>query len=207
MIMVSSKERRGRTRPLDPDQAQMVAEHWQRALKIAFHFRRKYGRFQVDFEGAAALGICQAAATWRADGDASFATHMNRRVSGACLDAMRATGVRGYGRSRGYRGAPGIYSLNEKVNDDDRSVAHLELLPSSEGQIGWELESQDEVEGLTKGLPTGHRKAMRLLYLHAEAATHHKTGNAVGLSQSRIASISQQSLVMIRDKLDERRCD
>lgn len=202
----SSLPRRRRSmRPLNSEQSRMVAEHWESARMIALHFRRKYGGFEVDWEGAAAVGICQAAATWRPDGKASFGTHMSRRVQGACLDALRATRLRGYGRTCGYQGAPTVLSLNERVVGDGRPMTHADLMPSGDEPIGWELEAQDEVKSLTKGLPVGHRSAMRFLLLHAATSTQLRTGEATGLSESRISQLYNQALAMIRDSHKEQR--
>lgn len=198
------RRRRGGHR-LSPEQSRRAAEHWGTALELASYFERRYPGHRLDWQGAAALGVCQAVATYRDGEGASLKTHIQRRVAGACLDLMREQRVNGYGRAVRYQGAPRIRSLDARirdaanVTDDYRVVHHRDLIASEELPVGWELESADEVKALTRLLPGKPAVVMRLVYLHAATRRLRDAAEAMDLSESRVAQIRADSLELLRE--------
>lgn len=197
----------GPTRLTD-EQARLAAEHWDLALTIARVFAKRYEGYPIDFEGAAAMGICQAALTWDPEGEASFPTWLGLRVRFACIDALRAIRMLGYGRNRRYEGAPLVLSLDYAIESEYGAGLPLSPganLPSGEDPTGWEAEAADEVLSLSRTLPKGHGAVVRLLYLDGATSTMREAGRRLGLSESRVSQMHKQALAWLRDTLLRRR--
>ncbi|MCB0344221.1 MAG: sigma-70 family RNA polymerase sigma factor [Bdellovibrionales bacterium] len=80
------------TTQLNNSQRRMVEEHVEFALRVArkFHSQRPDSEFDVeDFEGAALLGLCDAARRFNQCKGMNFRTFAFLRVRGAMLDAVR----------------------------------------------------------------------------------------------------------------------
>jgi DNA-directed RNA polymerase specialized sigma subunit len=194
----------GKRDPLTPEQSQLAGEQWGLACRVARRFSRRCPGVQIDWEGAAALGVCRAAATYREDRGTTVETHVHNKVIWACIDLMRDQGVRGYGRHHRYEGVPEILSFDRPVlsgydSGRDALFGDLATPVADEPPVGWELEWEDEIGALTRGLPGRQGQAIRLYYLHAETKTMRKAGAALGLSESRVSQIHADWTVRLRE--------
>lgn len=192
-----------KSRPLTPKRQALSGRYWPLAQKIARCFAAKYPQFDIDWEGAAALGIVKAAQTWRRGG-ARFRNHMHSHVHGACIDAMRAGRIRGFGRSREYKGAPVIWPLDEALGIFGDQRTYLPSICADDDPVGWEIEAEDEVVGLTRPLRRRNREVFRRLYLRADQATLKVCGRALGYCESRASQLHSEGLAILREALAAR---
>ena len=81
--------------PLNDAQRTLVLNHHHFAKKLARQFYRQRVRGDLDyedFEGAAMLGLCDAAGRFDPARNNNFALYASRRIHGAMIDMLRAIG-------------------------------------------------------------------------------------------------------------------
>ena len=188
--------------PLTAAQQQLVAEHWRYALAIGRNHTTPQERRDGEWTGAVGLAVCHAAANYEHGRDILFRTFMARYVEGVILELRRRRLVKGYrplkkkGRA-GNRALPRVWSLNNPLPDGRRR----DFLDRDRMTVGWELESQDAVEALTRGLPHGRGEALRRLYLRADTPTHAAVGRSMGLHQTRASQLCNDGMRCIRERV------
>jgi hypothetical protein len=160
-------------RPLTEDQKALAGtpDHIAYARKIAIGYIRRFPWHAEDIESAALWGLCVAAATYDPTGGYPYKIHVRRRVKDEIIEVFRLSYPRNYRwcyRFRRVGVAPSIVWLRGPVESGDEPV-------------GWEIEYQDELEGLSRRASDPvSAMALRILYGHAAANTLGKVAAAMG---------------------------
>src|SRR6185312_13309331 len=118
------------------------------AKRLAAHYARKVPHMADEFEGAAMVGLVQAAISFDPARGFKFLTHATPRVVGQIKDEARGWMLQGYRRGRA-EDTPHVVSLTgtREHPDDGNPVSLTELLDSREEPVGSGLEWQDELRG------------------------------------------------------------
>lgn len=192
-------------RRLTAEQSGLAADpaHIGLAEKIAAKFGGRCPMLADEFPGAARLAVVEAAATFDPTRGTSFRVYMKNRVFGACLDVMRASVPRGYGRKY-MDGMPRIMSLDVQIPsayDNGRHLARSAGIESRDDPPEWGDDYQDALDDLTRRLPLAERRVMLCLYGRAEMIRMKDVGRALGLSESRVSQIHSSALALLRLEL------
>ncbi len=145
---------------LTPEQQQLVTEHMGLANYIAKGLcQNEYSHRDPDEMYSAAMwGLCIAAREW--NGVGKFLTFAFVRAKLRAVDALR--GVCGRQESSKYQmGQAFQFSLNSDGEPGEWDI------DNGEQEIGWELESEDEVRGKLKYLDKRSQRRMLSMYLDA----------------------------------------
>jgi hypothetical protein len=158
-------------KPLTEEQKASAAKpaHLRIAWGIASYYtRRCLSRRRDEIESAALYGLCLAVATYDPKMKHTFHAHVHWRVRAAIIEALRGDQPRGYRRNSREPwplGQPERLYGSEVASDDP---------------VGWEVEYQDEVEGLARraGDPVA-AEAIRLRFAQASMALLKDVGRAI----------------------------
>ncbi len=189
---------------LTEDQQALAADpkHIARALKIARVLATECPRLTEDFEGYALLGLVKAAQRFDPARGVKFATYADLKIRGAVLDGVREdSGHRKKENAKRLTCEFVCGSLSRKVQLDDEQVELSEIIPSQALPVGWEIESQDEVEHATRVVPYVYREAYRARYLNCEVETQKDVGELIGTTESRTSQIVANCNKTVRKKL------
>lgn len=169
----------------------------------------------LDWEGAAAVGICEAAHGFDPARDTDFRSYAAHRLFYAVIDLIRAEAPKGY--RRGQNGKP------PKIASMDRSMPLLQacrimgasprgdqklihslftfhsLIPSPDVPVGAGLQSAEGFEQALKQLPAGYREVVLLLYRDDQSMT--EIAGRLGCSLSRVSQRHTQALEWLREAL------
>lgn len=172
-----------------------------RARRMASIAAERSGADPDELESAALMGLVDAAGSFDPGRGLSFATLMVIRVRGAIADAQRNMLPRSYRRPGRNDEAPEVYSFNRVAftDEDGHRVDYVDTIALDEHPVGWEIESLDAVEGLSRKLPPRFGEAVRLYYGHAVAATAEKVGDAMRTSESNVCRMLIESHEILRD--------
>jgi len=118
---------------------------------------------------------------------------MGNRVTGAMLDLIRDWIPKGYRRNT--ECAPRIETIEGVTKDD---------LISEDGPVGWELEYQDSLRYLTRGLSRNEREVIHRLYGHADQITKARTGKHLGMCESNVSIIHSGAIEELRRVYNQR---
>jgi RNA polymerase sigma factor for flagellar operon FliA len=172
----------------------VTQDHLDWARAIAREKARGDEGLYQDLESAAALGLAQAARTWRPDGGASFRTHAFTRMNGAIADEMRKRDH----LSRSMRQAVSVglakdpgppAPLTEEVVDELVDPAlELEL-----------VETAAVLRDAIHALPERERFVM-WLRLEDELPLR-EIGQLLGVTESRVSQIATKALARLREQL------
>lgn len=191
-------------RRLTDEQAYLAGEHWDWAMKIARRREAKHkyhGLGTLDWEGAAAIGVCEAAMGYIPERHVDFRIYARPRVLGAILDMMRASRLRGYGRGVGYANAPAVQSLATVLheNHDGRADQTLEDVVADPFGLapGEDLETAENFFEALRPLSPLCREVFRLYY--RREWTMKQIGAALGLSESRISQMMTDAVRVLRE--------
>lgn len=190
------------TRRLTDAQQALAARYVPLAHKIANQAARRRPALADEFEGAAPLALCQAAATFRPGGGARFSTHATCRILGAIQDTYRqCLGVKGF-RRRNLGSSPAVLSLHFPIGHDDRGlpVPLGDTIPADEDPVGWGLEYQDELAALARRLPLGPARVVRLLYGRADLSTVTAVAREIGGGKSWVSQLHGRAVEQLTGK-------
>jgi hypothetical protein len=101
-----------KSRRLTDEQSYLAGEHWDKAMQLARIQRDKRPTIHLDWEGAAAVALCDSAFGFDPKRKVKFWTYASARIQFAFIDLMRAERAKGYGRYRNFEDAPDIWSLD-----------------------------------------------------------------------------------------------
>lgn len=162
-----------------------------RALAVADYHARVYAsrlpHLADEINSAAHAGLADAALRYDPT-RYQFTTFAARRVRGAILDELRRSGLKGYKRGTS-AAAPGRdFSPLTQV---DAPADHL--------PVGWELESLDALDALTRTLPARQREVLRLYFGHGMLLR--EIGVKFGVTMSAVSKIFTQAVVALRAEM------
>jgi DNA-directed RNA polymerase specialized sigma subunit len=186
----------GETRRLTSEQQSLVSDprHLKTASDVVARFSRRFAPLADEFESASLVALCEAAATFDESMGLSFSAHATSRLVGAMKDVCRNWTACGYRRS--HEEAPTVSSLAMIINEgaDGNTLSLGDTIPADHDPVGWEIESLDEVRGLSLRLPGHAGMAIRRMYSHADSLTMKDAGLAIGLSESRVSQLHSQAI-------------
>lgn len=193
-----------RPKRLTDAQAQLVADHWPAALKVAEIQAERFPGLPIDWESSAALSLCDVVTRFDPDRGLQFWTLAYERIRFGFVDAMRANRLMSYGRNRHYSGAPKVESLSQVLAPDENGSAFVlsDTIPNEDEPIGWAEESIDSIVGLTRGLTRTARQVVLLYHLHG--LTIKKIARRLGISESRVSQIRSAALDQLREAITNR---
>lgn len=157
-----------------------------------------------EIESAALLTLCRAVASYDPDRGSTLKTWVLERVSGGIIDGLRDAGRLGLGVSRACvrRGeSPGVLLTSAKVYDSDRGPVTLgDTIPADDLPVGWEIESEDYVVGMSRKVPADVGAALRAYLLRADLGGRMcAVSHAMRLSESRVSQMLKDAAGMLRD--------
>ncbi len=171
------------------------------AFKIARQWSRLFPWLRDEFESAAPYALWHAALSYRPQRGAAFYNLAHRRVWGACQDACRASQPSGFRRA--YHTArreglpePGFIA---GIEDEDGRVS-MDNFADDSLPLGWELDSAEAIDELTRKLPNPQRTAIRLYFKNADM-TCKRIGQAMGFGEPYAYTVIQQGLAKLRKVL------
>jgi DNA-directed RNA polymerase specialized sigma subunit len=192
----------GAPRRLTPAQQALASDprHLRLAEGIAAKFGKRFPPLADEFEAAAPVALCEAAATFDPAVGVRFATHATGRIEGAMRDTCREWTAKGFRRRA--EDAPLVGTLEHPIGHDDegdpRTLA--ESIAAGEEPVGWEAEFQDELEGLARRLPGRLGEAIRLLYGRADLVTMKAAGVEIGLCETRISQMHSIAAELLAER-------
>lgn len=193
------KDRRFVEKRLTDEQAELAGEYWEKAIGLAKLHAKNHRHLDLDWETAAAFGLCDAAFRFDPTLGNKFWTYASHRIQFAFIDLMRVSGVRGYGRTQNYEGAPVIQSIDFDYSISGRASSFAATIEAEEDTPGWELRSVEEVYGLTNRLASPAKDVVRLYYCHG--LTLKQTGERLGFSESRASQLHSQAIEFLREAI------
>lgn len=145
------------------------------------------------------VGLVQAAARFRDDQGATFASYAARRVRGQVLDALRVSDPLTRGARRAFREA--------RAADPDLPAPYAEVSLDRYTAVGREVpaavrcRSQQDarwaaVAGAIRGLPPLERRVLKLSF--SRGLTLREIGGRVGLSESGVCRLRARALRRLR---------
>lgn len=203
-------------RRLGPEARALAERFWPYCARYAQSFGSRYPHKRLDWEGAAALALCEAALWFdpsrgdEATRDKHFQFYLDRHLKGSLVELLRWSDLKGYrvkcARNRG-GGAPSVFSCDLQAaptwmftkDDDHQDNSFAATFRAEEEPTGWDVDSADTVESLARKLPPKYAAVVRHLYLHADTATQIEAGRVLGLSESRVGQILKGALEMLRE--------
>jgi RNA polymerase sigma factor (sigma-70 family) len=183
------------------------------ANAIAGWYVASVPQHEADIRSAAFYGLVLAAGRWKDGAGASFSTFATYRIRGAIRDALREL------LPRGYRRTPDLAPSIDPIETPEDIVAEYgraetggpaaceSVIDDVALPVGWEAESADEVERLSRCLPPVHGAALQLVYLHGAGATLKAAGSVMQLSESRMSQLVTQAVEMLRERFRDRGMD
>lgn len=169
---------------LDEAQRELAAAHVWLAEKLAHRFARSCPRLFDTALSAAMLGLCDAALRYAPDRGSRFKSFAHRRIVGAMLDSARMELPQGFRRQKD--AARPALSLDAATETGETLAG---VVASGELPVGWEIESEDAVNALSRRLPVRHAQALRTFYTRADGVTHKLTGRLLGVCESRVSQM------------------
>jgi Sigma-70 region 2 len=187
------------------------------AGRLAAKFASKSGTPHLtdEWEGAAGLGLVEAAASYDPARGTAFRTHATRRIWGAIQDEARCQMPKGFRRNwlRKARAEdpdaqpPETRSLDfayesqgEEPGRGPIKLSDLVVDPSTtDDPVGWEIEWHDEVERMARSLPLTMRSKFR--DYHATTGGMRAVGKRLGCSESRVSQCVTQSHHFLSESL------
>jgi len=161
-------------RPLTEPERELAAAN----IKLAYFLAGRWATFAPHladaFLSAAMLGLCTASARFDPTRGLPFGTFAGQCITGAMRNAIRDEWPKGYRRGERRAGAP-------------RSRRLSKALASTDLPIGWELESEDAVNALSRSLPPKVAGAVRTFYTRADALRMKDAGRLLGVSECHVS--------------------
>jgi len=204
---------------------ELIHDHLHYAHAIAAELARKYPPNipRADLEGAAELGLVQAARSYDPARSASFVTYAYYRVRGAILDEVRKSwrasnpiGVKFASASKPQQnpsaddqtGGPveGSTFSTESISSILLAGFTVENIPDSEEDVASKLLRKEELEAVSNAigeLPHRHRYVLQAYYFDDLSLV--SISRQLKLSKSRVSRIHAQALSMVRKILQDQR--
>jgi RNA polymerase sigma factor (sigma-70 family) len=174
------------SRRLTDEQAQLAGEHWDKAMRLARIHAAKYPKISLDWETAAAFGLCDAALRFDPAKDVKFWSFASPRVKFAFIDMMRQE------RLKGYRG--------RTEDDNSPAIENVDgldgMATSGEEAIGWEIESIDAIDSMIVGLSKTRQRVLRLIYAYGLDTS--QAARRLGVDKSYICRLHTQAIEHLR---------
>jgi len=162
------------------------------ACRIARRYSRTWPKLADEFESECYVALVEASRSFDPERGVKFCSHMSNRVHGAMLDIVRNWIPKGYRRN--FDASPRVMTIEGLTKDD---------LISDDGPVGWEMEYQDDLHHITRGLSTSERAVIHALYGHAERITMSKAGRAIGVCESRASQLHASAIEEMKHYLQE----
>lgn len=185
--------------PLDAEQQRLAAEYWPKAQRIARRYESKYRYANVDFLGPVGLALTMAIPLYREGFGASFSTYISRRLHGACLDVLRTSKAKGYGRRdrKVVRVIPFSAIDGEREDIADGRPRRFEVVDDAPA-IGSAIEGRDQLSWRIRGLPVMHRKVVDLLYRDGERPPMRDVYEGIGRTESMTYRYQREAYELLR---------
>lgn len=184
-------------------QSELAGDYWDRAMRIARIMAKKYPSTHVDWDTAAAFGLCDAAFRFDPSLDNEFWTFAYPRIKYAFIDAMRADRIKGYSRLNGKcrnAEASAIVVMSEFINvanDENRLLTLEQIIVDVDDCQQPEFVSAESFDKAVSCLPRRTRELIRLIY--REGLSQKEAGEALGLRESRASQIHADALRRLRE--------
>lgn len=172
-----------------------MVEHLRLAGRVARKWARAVPHLADEFESAAMLGLVDAASKFDAAFGVRFETFAPVRIEGAVKDAARMMLPKGFRRNKDAAPVVG----NAVIHADEGEEEAVALLSSGELPVGWEEESLEEVDRLTRGLTGDERRAVAL-YFGGAGMNKKRIGELMGLSESRVSQLTTEAVEWLKYK-------
>lgn len=164
------------------------------AKNVAKKLARKFPHLADELESAACFGLAEAAHRFDRPSNDGFEAYAFARIRGACLDAVRSSGLRGYGR-RANR--PTVSSLSLRYHDDGAEWA--DLIPAPVDTRTEHAESAEAVRALLR--PYGADGVALARYYAEDGHTLYQVADDLGVSSSQASIINSRILADLRERL------
>lgn len=152
----------------------------------------RYGDADGLFEPLAIEGLFTAARTYEQGQQiGGFPSHARHCVIQALNGHLRRIGPLGYRRDQRFEG---------RHLDAPATLRFEGDLESSRDPVGWEVDYEDFVESLARGLPTVEARVLRLLYLACEGGTYGRAGREIGKSPGSVKQWHDSAIRRIRNR-------
>lgn len=174
---------------------QLIEEHWKRARECARAYGKRFTKRDLDWDGAAALGLCRAAHVFRPETGYDFSSQMVMPVRMATLRMVQQSLPAGYR----YPDQRRTYGKGPTIEEIEADPMMADGLTCDCGPVGWELEAADAVLGLARKLSEPHSHVIRMLYLCADLAEQKAVAEVLGYSHNNISRLHKQSLARLRE--------
>lgn len=172
--------------PLSPEQQTLAGMYMSLAKNLAKQHARRSGLDVDELEGAACLGLVEAAQCFDPDKGIQFHTYARYRVEGAVICAVREALAE---RTRTVK--PPEFADWFNVGLSRREDKDLDL-----------VDSKDSVEGWLKRLPPQHAATCRQIYI--EGLSQVQVAMWFACSTSRVSAIHKESMAMLSESWRER---
>lgn len=169
---------------LTEEQRETANGHIEAAMASAKWHTKRHPRLRDEFFAACGVALCRAVATYE-PGRSAMTSWIAMLCRQACLDVLR--------EAHGRKGRP---RPREHATDD------LFDVPSGDGPVGWEAESEDATRAMLAILPPRHRTVMERTYLVGVFPSLKGAGELVGVGESMACRIHRESLRAIRAHLE-----
>ncbi len=181
---------------LTPEQQQLVTDHLVIAKCIAMSLcRNEYARRDSDEIFSASMwGLCVAAVEW--DGVKKWTTFAPIRARMRTIDVLRGTCGRRVTK-KGPASSKYLMGLASQFADNSEGEPGEWDISSGDKEVGWEIESEDEVCGKLKYLDPKYRRVMLVTYLNASYTPKGLAGNE-GVSSMTICTWRNLALEFLR---------
>lgn len=184
--------REGKVMTRSPEE--LAVEFLPLAMRIAGVWAKQFRWLRDEFRSAAGMALWKCARRYRPERGQLFHNYVRKRVWGACQDACRDALPQGFRRKEHAARRAGTPEPEFFAGiPDDHGRLSLDLLPSRELPVGWELESADAVDELTRKLTSRQRDAVRLYFLGA-GMTLGRVGKVMGCAESNVCVLVRYAI-------------
>jgi len=195
-----------RPTPLDEQRRALASDEAEiaSALAVARRFTRSWQWKWIadDIEGAALLGLCEAAANYDFGKGVPFHAYVRKRVLWAIHDLLKRQFPYGYRRREFREGSPTIEASGRQLESGDDAMS---MVLDADDPIGAGIEYQDTL-GFLSRQAGNHRDGVmiRLLYGHAGYSKLKQTAAILGVRESRVCDLHSAALRKIRAAMTDK---
>ncbi len=172
---------------LTPEQQKLAAELYLVAIRMMHHqFKGFAVRFREEFEAAASVACCLAAARWRPDGGAKIETWLYQYVRGYCLQFFNRHAKKAWTRMK-----------TGSIGNPDRKAGRASGEPWLDPPADAVPEADDTLEPYLRFLDPRQRRVLEMRF--ALDMTLEECGAELGVSRERVRQLEQKALRKLRE--------